>query len=324
MPDVVPTPMPRLAPTGDAAQKSGTITTTKGQITWTLAPDGTAHAESGGQELDSTGTGASDGSATQNTEYSLTGKPPYLTIDYTLDKANRQAQVTLKSDASQLSLAITNINATVTSGTATVSGSLRGSAVNWQATVDLTSNPLLPGAIPGWPKGAFAGELQNASLFAPAANVVAPPSTTPGAGGAADPKHAFGVVGVLENAGAWCLGGAIAGSSAAPETLGTSVVAGCVGGTVASLLSDWVSWANQPDVPAEPPPPIDLPATEEVTGPVVTFSHDDPPPPPPPQGGDGNGDDDGGDDGSQGGDGGDGGDGGLGEGIDDQPGHQAN
>jgi hypothetical protein len=320
--------MPNVNPTGVAAQKSGTVTAPSGPITWTASPSGTVNASGGGQQLNSTGTNASDGSSTRDTECSLVGQSPYLTIDYSLDNTQRQAQVTLKSATSQLSLAVSNVNAMVTSGTATVSGSMQGSAVNWQGPVDLTSNPLVAGAVPGWPKGAFTAELQRAALFAPVEKALAPPSPIPVAAGGTVPKHMDDAYGVIGRAGAWCVGGAMAGGIATGPAAPGGAFWGCVGGATASILGDWVSAIEGEVQPTPPVPPPGFPdgSQPEPVGPVLTYSHDDPPPPPP------SGDPDytppapGGstDPGADGGDSGDddGGGGSSGEGVDDKPGLQ--
>jgi hypothetical protein len=287
---------------------SGIINTPKGKFTWTVASDGTVHAEGNGQELKATGTDASDGSSTSHTEYSLVGQSPYLTIDFAANNPNRQVEVTLRSRKSQLRLAIANIDASGKSGTATVSGTLGQSRVNWKGPVDLTSNPLRAGAVAGLPKGAFATELQRAAPFVAVAKAVAGrPKVTTGSAvakavggrpkattGGTDPVVVYSVGGVIERAGAWCVGGAVASSE-----LGPGAVLGCVGGAAGSLLSEFGKWWDEGDVEAEPPPPFDIPPSPEPTEPDTETSHEDPPPPP--SGGDSGTGDSGGDSGGGGG-----------------------
>ena len=141
----------------------------------------------------------------------------------------------------------------VTSGIATLSGTWNGAAVHWTGHVDLTSNPLATRPIAGWPAGAFATELRQAAFFAPLGNALArsivrapipvgaPPSATVGSQGV---HHMDSAGGVLGRAGAWCVGGAIGGASAVPESGPLGPILGCAGGAVGSLLGDLVSYLD--------------------------------------------------------------------------------
>ena len=265
--------------------KDGTLETSGGPITWTLAANGTLNAEGGGQKLTITGTDESDGSWQRHSVFSRVGADPYLTIHAAIANAARSAGTTLEAGQSQLTLAITHIDAAVTSGTATVSGTLAGAAVNGTGPVDLTSNPLAGRAVPEWPQGAFKVELQETAFFAPLAKTLAPQTTaapppvkaTTGTRGGLHIESAGGVIG---RAGAWCLGGAIAGSGAGPETFGASILLGCTGGATASILNDFVSWLDEPVPDPEPLPIIDLPLDPPDSGPSTQTQPDDPPPPP--------------------------------------------
>lgn len=264
-----------------AAFKSGTLTTAGGPITWTLSSDGAVNAEGGGQTLTSASQTGSDGSSQQQESYAQSGAAPYLTLDFACDAAARSVEVTLSSGPSWLTLAIANINRDVTSGTASVSGSLSGSPVSGSGLVDLTSNPLVGHPVPGWPQDAFAAQIQQAAFFAPLAQEIGAavkplPAATPGTGGG---RVIRDVSGELGNAEAWCIGGAIAGSKGGLAGIGL----GCLGGATAVLLVDLFTWASDPGVPDYPMPPIDLPIPPDpFPMPVTTVGQDDPPPPPPP------------------------------------------
>jgi hypothetical protein len=149
--------------------------------------------------------------------------------------------------------------------------------------------------------------------------IIAPSPANTSSGGMHQIKSEKGVVG---RAGAWCVGGAIAGSAAGPETIGTSILLGCVGGASASLVNDLITWLDDDGPVIDPPPPIDLPEDPGPIDPVTVTAPDDPPPPPGGTFGSGsNSPTDSGDVGgvsveSNGGDGGDGGDSG---GLDDKP-----
>jgi hypothetical protein len=262
--------------------KSGTLETSAGPITWTREKDGTLNAEGGGQNLTVTGTGESDGSWQSHSVFSRGGADPYLTMHAAIKNTERSAGTTLEAGQSRLTLAIPHIGFTLTTETATVSGTLAGSAVNWTGPVDLTSNPLIAGAVPGWPQGAFAAEQQEAAFFIPLAKALTPQTTgahpgggATGAGGGHVAEGAFGGVG---RAGAWCVGGAIAGSAAGPETLGLSMLAGCSGGATASLLNDLVTYLDEPDVEQDPLPVVDFPDDPIDTGPSTQTQPDDAPP----------------------------------------------
>jgi len=120
---------------------SGTLTTPRGPITWTAAENGTVHAEGGGQQLTSTGRSETNGSWHQHQVVARDHGAVYLTIDSVVDATSRKVAVTLQAGTSHLTLAVSGIDARVTSGTAHVSGAVRGSAVHWTGRVDLTSNP---------------------------------------------------------------------------------------------------------------------------------------------------------------------------------------
>ena len=302
---------PVAAPTSG---KSGTLTTSQGPITWTQSSDGTIAAEGGGQTLTASGQAGSDGSWQKHAAYARTGAAPYLTMESVGDVAGRKVAFTLGAGSSQLTLTVATIDARATSGTATLSGSWNGAAVNWTSPVNLNSNPFVTRPIAGWPAGAFANELQQAALFSPVGTALAPtlappPRVTTGSGVT---LHRDSPGGVISRAGAWCMGGAIAGSNAGPETWGTSVLLGCAGGVVASLANDLATWLDDDDSVTPTVPVIDLPLPPEPTGPVTQTQPDDPPPPAP-GGGTDTGDDGGG--GGGGGDEGDGGGGGDGGGV---------
>jgi hypothetical protein len=287
-------------------EKSGTFTTPQGPITWTQASDGTINAEGGGQKFTSSGQNESDGSWQKHADYARTGQAPYLTMEWVGKEAEHQVEFTLSAGSSHLTLTVSNIDARVTSGTATLSGTWIGAAVNWTGHVDLTSNPFVGRPIAGWPAGAFAPELRSAAFFAPLGNdfarkiVVQPPATT-GSGGK---EHIDSVGGVLGKAGAWCVGGAIAGAGLAPVTLGTASLLGCAGGATGSLLDSLISYIDTDPPTQDPVPnpgdgaPLSPPQTSD---PQTTLTQQDSNEP-----------------GGQGGDG----SGGGGDGQDDKPTHE--
>jgi hypothetical protein len=288
---------PIVAPRPPVAifENHGTLTTPNGPINWTMSSNGTLEAEGGGQKVTATGNNASDGSFQKHADYARTGQPPYLTMDLDCEAAERKAQFRLIAGSSQLTLAVSNIDARVTSGTATLSGTWHGAPVHWTGPADLTSNPLVSRPTVGWPKGAFTTELSATRFFAPlgkalAQMVTAPPTATTGNEGV----HMESASGVVGRAAAWCIGGAIAGASGDAVTFGGASVLGCAGGVAASLLNDLVTWADSnDDGPIIEPPVIDPPPPDpEPTGPDTQTQPDDPPPPPP--SGDGGGGDYGG------------------------------
>jgi hypothetical protein len=236
------------------APPPATLSTPQGSINWSQSSDGSIQAEGGGQKVVVTRHDQSNGSWQSHADYSLTGSAPYLSMDLLCDIPDRKVQFTLTAGSSHLTLTVTGIDALVKSGTATLSGTWNGAAVNWTGHADLTSNPFVTRPVAGWPAGAFASQLQKAAFFAPlgnalSRNIVAHPATTTGS--ATDKLRTVG--GVLGRAGAWCAGGAVAGLGGAPETLGASSLLGCAGGATASLLSDFVSWLDSDDEPSTPP-----------------------------------------------------------------------
>jgi hypothetical protein len=299
-------------PAGTKVQpgRSGTLDTSAGPIAWKVGDDASVSAEGAGQQLTITVSADGNGSWARRSAYALTGGGTYLTIDAALHSAERSATATIRGhmgDVSHkgsfhpiphLTLTLTNIDAAVRSATATVSGK----SVIWTGAVDLTSNPLTGKPVPGWPQGAFAAELQRAGFFAPLGAIMAgatqaaplPGKTTVGSGGGHVMENVAGVVG---RAGSWCVGGVIAGSGAGPETVGMSMLLGCVGGATASLASDLVTWADESGVldqlfsritiptvfPIPDPSPPALPP-DPGSDPVTQTPPDDPLPPPPSDG----------------------------------------
>ena len=280
-PVVAPPPV-EIVGTGNVG-KSNTLTTPQGPITWTRSANGTVNAEGGGQTFTASGEEDSDGSWQKHAAYARTGQAPYLTTESIGVAAERKVSFSLSAGSSQLTLTIADINLRATSGTAILSGTWNGAAVNWTGHADLTSNPFVNQPISGWPTGAFETELQQAAFFAPLAaalaqSVVQPPPPLPvGAPPPATPGRAGtlqrDVWDVLGNAGAWCAGGALAGAKGGWVGAGL----GCAGGATGSLLSDL--WSYVRDAPTEDQiPPIDLPPDPEPIGPVTQSAPDDPPP----------------------------------------------
>jgi hypothetical protein len=238
-------------------QGQGTFSTSKGPIVWSRSASGTVQAQGYGQTMTVTGQTQTDGSMQSHAVYALTGQAPYLTMDLSGSAAQNQAEFSMSAGSNQLTFTITNVNATGTTGAATLSGTWNGTSVHWAGTVDLTSNPLVKPPAVGWPAGAFASELTQAAFFTPFSSALvtalAAPQTT---------SSGYYIVGkdtagsVIGRAIAWCAGGALAGLGGAPETLGTSVPLGCAGGAVASLASDLVTWIFGSDDTPTPPPGI--------------------------------------------------------------------
>jgi hypothetical protein len=268
---------------------SGTLQTPAGPITWTREAGGSLNAEGGGQQFTLTGTDDSDGSWQRNAAFSTAGAAPYLTIDAVTQNAQRSVATTVTAGQSQLTLTITGINAAVTSGTATVSGTLNGSAVNWTGPVDLTANPLTGNTVPGWPQGAFAAELQQASFFNPLVSTLAPPPPKPvafppagstGTGSAHAPAD-ISPADVGQNLGAAasaCIGGVVAGAKGGWWGIGL----GCLGGAAGVELYSLWSWYTAPDPPLPPLPPPDPPVEWQSNYPPPPV---DPPTPLPDPGG---------------------------------------
>lgn len=337
-----PSPMSNDAVGKLGPETNGRVETPSGPVVWTRGAPGALNAEGGGQQLTIAEVDDSDVSWQSNVAFSKVGAAAYLTIQASTRNSQRSTTTTLTAGQSRLTLAITQINAAVTSGTGTVSGTLNGRAVNWTGTVDLTSNPLTGNAVPGWPQGAFAAEFQQAAVFSPLVRELATPAPKPvafpPAGSIGDePSHAPAVKspadvgGSLGNAGAWCIGGAVAGSKGAGWV---GALWGCAGGATGSILYDLWNWYNAPapfnpaplptvpivDPPPDyPPPEVDPPVPLPDPTPPPAPPPDDPTPPPDPVDSTGTGSGAGAVPGSidqpSGGDGG-------GEGIDDKPGHQ--
>jgi hypothetical protein len=298
--------------------KIGHVNTPQGPITWTMSSDGALSAQGGGQTLASSSRSETDGSWQWHESFSRSGEAPYLTIESNGDAGARKVELTVRAGSSVVTLTVTNIDPGVRSGTATVSGSVAGSAVSGGGPVDLTSNPLVGRQVPGWPEGAFAAEIQQAGFFAPLARSLVvhttPPHPVPphpvstGTDGGPVIKP-MSVGGVFARAGAWCLGGAIGGSEGGPG----GIAIGCVGGAVGSLVGDLVTWVDESaesGVEPDPVPPIVIHDDPEPIGPVTQTQPDDPPPPPPGDGSGGEGPTGSGGDTGDTGDGGDTSDGG--------------
>jgi hypothetical protein len=236
-------------------QGQGTFSTSKGPVVWTRSASGTVQAQGDGQTMTVTGQTQSDGSVQSHAVYALTGQAPYLTMDLSGSAAQNQVVFSMSAGSNQLTFTITNINATGTTGAATLSGTWNGTSVHWNGTVDLTSNPLVNRPAVGWPAGAFASELTQAGFFTPFSNALvtglAAPQTT-SAGYYIVGKDTAGSV--IGRAVSWCAGGAVAGLGGAPGTLGTTVALGCVGGAVGSLGSDFASWVFSSDNTPPPTP----------------------------------------------------------------------
>ena len=253
------------------------------QMSWSRAQDGTLSAHGGGQEYVGRTVVDADGTEHRTATFAMSGQAPYMSMELTSRSSQRSVETTCMAGASHLTLAITGIDLGVTSGAATVTGSVGGVAISWTGSVDLTSNPFIGNPVPGWPPDAFATEFNRASVFGPVAGAVTQPraGTGPLTGhppqGGPGHVHPMSAAGVFERAGAWCVGGAYAGKSAGPE----GMVAGCIGGAVASIASDLFTWIDEGGgtVEPEPVPVIDLPPDPDPIGPTTETQHDDPPPP---------------------------------------------
>lgn len=262
---------------------TNTLNTAHGAISWTQASDGTITAICGGQTLVVSKVTNADGSWQSTATYAKTGNAPYLTSAVSGSSTNNNASASFSSGSTQLVLTLSNVNASVTSGTATVSGTVKETAIHWTTTVDLTINPLVRNPITGWPKGVFANQLQAAALFSPLGNqflqqvhetsgtgithgVLANEAGTtlkadaPTPDGAPRKETTPSAGGVIGRAVSWCAGGAMAALPADSWTLGGASAAACVGGASASLLSDLATYIfDSPDVPVDPPPNFDIP-----------------------------------------------------------------
>jgi hypothetical protein len=328
--------MPTKVNLGNHVPNSGTNKTppvnggaSTATIKWSVGPDGVLYAQSGDQLFArAVGQQQSDGSSLQQQVFAIEGaRRPYLTITSVVQQTQRNVSVTIASSLSQLTLTIAGVNRDVSSGTATVSGSLAGKPVNWTGVVDLNTNPFTGNPIPGWPANAFKTELETASVFGALLNQVTasvPPVAStgaPNAGRQADSRGFLGDIGKALLAAGACVGGAVV--TGTTGGLALFVVGGlCYDATVGSELIDQY---QPPVVPTVPNFQLD-PPTETVVEPVKIISMDDPPPPPSPTAqdsstdpqnngsGDGSGSDDGSGDGSGSDDGDDGDGGGTGDG----------
>jgi len=322
---------------GKVAASPVTSTSPGEVIKWAVGSDGTVLAQTSGQQLAITATQQSDGSVQNQLVFSRAGEAPYLTITSLVQDVQRSLSLTIAAGASQLTLVIAGIDRDVTFGTATVSGSFGGNAVNWTGSVDLSTNPLVGDPIPGWPAKAFAAELATASPFAPLANVLTAtePAPTSAAGAASATHRSDSVWGSISSGLGWAAaavaglaGGMIVTAAATPAGVAAGIAVVVLSAFDASLWSEVVQKYDLPDEPDVQPTSFDTsdfdPPVETVQVPVRVQSQDDPPPTPMGQdsAGDDQGDDaadDGDGSGSDGSDG-DGSGGGV-PGIDDRPGH---
>jgi hypothetical protein len=285
----------------DGSSLSGTLMTPQGPITWTRTSEGSIVAEGGGQKLTASGHNESDGSWQQRVVYARTGKSPYLTIESVGNVAEHTIEVTFSDGSSRLTLQVANIDALVTSGTATLSGTFKGAAVHWTGHVDLTSNPFVGQPIGGWPTGAFAAEFREAAFFPPLGKAISQklslvPASPSGVGlpqaGGPLKIQPLTFEGFLGRALAWTIGGGIGVAVATAVTAATenpelgAQVGAEVGGAVASGLNDLVTAVDDKDAPVDslPVPSVfDVPPLdpEPTTGKSSSASQDDPPPPGP-------------------------------------------
>ena len=224
-----PRPVPVAAPPQvvAAAPTDGTIATPAGPIVWSK-DNGMLTATGGGMVYTATTAIDQDGTERDRAIFSGTFGVTYLTIESAVRNADRSVSVTLLAGDGELTVAVTGIDARVTAGTATVTGTYAATPVAWTGPVDLTSNPFTGTALAGWPHGAFAAELERAAYFVPLMeSIAAPAGSTPprGGGGGSHPGgggrfQQRSVTGVVGRASAWCLGGMIAAAGSAPATLG--------------------------------------------------------------------------------------------------------
>lgn len=262
-----------------AHERSGTISTARGPIVWGLDPAGVLTASGDGQQYADKPLASTGGVVSHEVSISRSGSKPYLTVTSTVDDANRRVSLAMANDQSHLLLSITAIDLAVSTGTATVTGSYAGSAVNWSGTVDLNSTPWSGQPVPGWPPKAFASELQSVAFFAPLADLTSHGKPIPVTAGPVGPGHVK-PMGFLRSvgkgllwAGAAVLTVAVSATPAGP--LVVAVVAG-VSAFDASAWGDIIDEESQdPPVP-DPIPPIDVPTSEEdTTGHVTGVSQDD-------------------------------------------------
>ena len=205
---------------------------------------------------------------------------PYLQLTSVIQAAENRVALTFTTSLSAVTLAISNINDQITLGTATISGSVSGEAVNWTGSFDMSTSPLVGTPLAGWPASAFATELATASIFSPLAWVLSvswPPISDKGATEA--PLHmdlswkGWAIVKALVVGGI----AAAAATVTAPVSIPTIAVAGLAGAD-ASLWSDLISHYQIPYI--KPTAAVfEPPVTETVPVPVQSYSQDDPPPP---------------------------------------------
>ena len=221
------------------------------------------------------------GVVSHEVSFSRSGSKPYLTVTSTVDDANRRVSLAMANDQSHLLLAISAIDLAVSTGTATVTGSYAGSAVNWSGTVDLNSTPWSGQPVPGWPPKAFASELQSAAFFAPLADRTSPRKPIPVTPRPVGPGHIQPKGSALRSVGKGLLwaGATVVGAVLlAPGVPVLSVVVASLAAFDASVGGDAIDKIPEDPIPT-PVPPIDEPPLEEDTTVHVTgVSQDDSPP----------------------------------------------
>jgi hypothetical protein len=265
---------------------SGTVSTSAGPLTWSFASPEVLNAQVGGQQLTITVSQVPGGASQSELVFSELGQPPYLTLQGVVDEAQRAFSMMASAGQSHLTLAVTRIDASVSAGTATVSGSWAGSPVSWTGPINLAANPFSGSMIPGWPSGAFSSELQTAAIFGglgtagpKPAEAAKPPSAPPGG------LH------VLDVGLGTIIRGLAAGGIAALAAAGTGGgslavwIWGLAGYDTVVVTEELTQWENELTEPiwdfisfppAPPPAPPDLPPDPEPvdTGPVTTTSQD--------------------------------------------------
>jgi hypothetical protein len=257
-----------LGGTSGPAVSSGTVSTSAGPLTWSFASPNVLNAQGGGQQLTITVSQGSGGASQSELVFCEAGQPPYLTISGAVKNAQRSFSIMVSAGQSQLTLAVTGIDASVSAGTAEVSGSWQGSSVSWTGPVNLAANPFSGSMVPGWPSGAFSSELRSAAIFAALGTAGTPPpatSTPAPAGGLQALDIGLGTIGRGIVIGAF---GALA--AAATGGAGAAVLAwglaGFDGSVVSEELTEWgpeliepidfQAYFYPPD-PPPPPPPVD-------------------------------------------------------------------
>ena len=281
--------------------QSGTINTAGGALNWSVDSNAAVRASCADQQLTITTTEQDDGSTDKRLLFSKDGSQPYLTIDG-LEQGQSAVQLTLTAGASELTISIINIDRPVSTGTATISGSLAAAraasaetrevarlrAVNWTGQVDLNSNPLQRSSLPGWPSGAFAAELADAAFFEPFGVALLKgaqrtrPLTSGSSGGHASghrPVTAESVIGWIGKGLAWA-GAAVCGTAAVGGGVtpaGLVVVGVCgFGGYAGDQIAGWLDTDSVPVAPIVFVPP---PEDEQTSTKSSTTWQDDPPPP---------------------------------------------